>query len=146
VKIEPAKLSDAPALAKVLADWRDETDWMPNLHTTFEDIRFLRGLIQDHEVSVLRNWFRRAMGFMAVKNNIIHSLYLAPSARRKGFGRAMLEHAKATTNCLELWAFQANDAAIRFYIREGFQEVERTDGAGNDEKLPDIRMMWERSV
>ena len=43
---------------------------------------------------------------------------------------------------LTLWTFQANDGARRFYAREGFREVEFTDGAGNAEKLPDVRLEW----
>ena len=32
-----------------------------------------------------------------------------------------------------------------FYVREGFTEVELTDGAGNDEGLPDVRLVWHRN-
>jgi GNAT superfamily N-acetyltransferase len=49
---------------------------------------------------------------------------------------------KAREPRLVLWTFQANSAAIAFYLREGFVEIERTDGAGNEEGLPDVRMIW----
>ena len=32
--------------------------------------------------------------------------------------------------------------ARRFYARHGLVELERTDGSGNEEKAPDIRMAW----
>jgi len=34
------------------------------------------------------------------------------------------------------------DEARRFYGREGFVEVEHTDGAGNEEGEPDVRLEW----
>ena len=49
---------------------------------------------------------------------------------------------KARAGRLWLWTFQANLGAQRFYLREGFAEVRRTDGAGNDEGLPDIQYHW----
>ena len=44
---------------------------------------------------------------------------------------------------LELWTFQANHGALRFYVREGFTEGQRTDCA-NDEGLADVNLVWER--
>jgi ribosomal protein S18 acetylase RimI-like enzyme len=40
---------------------------------------------------------------------------------------------------LQLWTFQTNGAARRFYERHGFEAVELTDGAGNEEHWPDVR-------
>jgi hypothetical protein len=35
-----------------------------------------------------------------------------------------------------------NVKARRFYERRGFAVVEMTDGRGNEEKEPDIRLVW----
>ena len=43
---------------------------------------------------------------------------------------------------LQLWTFQADGPARRFYLRHGFTEVERTDGSGNEEHEPDVRYTW----
>ncbi|MGZ4725707.1 MAG: GNAT family N-acetyltransferase, partial [Ilumatobacteraceae bacterium] len=40
---------------------------------------------------------------------------------------------------LQLWAFQSNTRARRFYERHGFVAVEFTDGHRNDERWPDVR-------
>jgi hypothetical protein len=37
---------------------------------------------------------------------------------------------------------QVSQGAQRFYLRHGFVEVERTDGAGNEEHAPDIQYGW----
>ncbi len=41
-----------------------------------------------------------------------------------------------------LWVFQSNTGARRFYERHGLVELEHTDGSGNEEKSPDLRMAW----
>ena len=43
---------------------------------------------------------------------------------------------------LELWTFQINATAQRFYERHGFVAVDRTDGSANEEREPDIRYRW----
>ncbi len=83
-------------------------------------------------------------GFLAREGEEVLALYLAPEARGRGVGKALLDAAKAGRERLTLWAFQRNAAALRFYAREGFAEVERTDGAGNEAGLPDVRLVWER--
>ena len=41
-----------------------------------------------------------------------------------------------------LWVFESNAPARDFYRSRGCIELERTDGAGNEEKAPDIRVAW----
>jgi GNAT superfamily N-acetyltransferase len=83
-------------------------------------------------------------GFLARERDEVLALYLAPEVRGRGVGKALLDAAKERRERLTLWVFQRNAGALRFYAREGFAEVERTDGARNDERLPDVRMVWER--
>ena len=139
--IRPATPADAPSLGKVLGDWVRETGWMPVLHTFDEDQGFLANLIEEAEV-----WCdEAATGFIARRDETIPALYLAPAARGQGLGTALLSQAKQDRDHLTLWTFEANHPARRFYGRHGFTEAERTDGARNDERLPDIRMGWSRT-
>lgn len=144
MKIIQATRKHSGILAKILSDWKDEMDWLPDLHTRSEDQRFLNYLIDSHNVTIAKNW-RGVLGFLARDKESVHSLYLAQAARGRGIGKMLLDDAKQKVARLELWAFQQNTRAIAFYTREGFTEVERTDGAGNDEKLPDVRMVWNKS-
>ncbi|HEY1625475.1 MAG TPA: MmcQ/YjbR family DNA-binding protein [Streptosporangiaceae bacterium] len=43
---------------------------------------------------------------------------------------------------LQLWTFESNVRARRFYARHGFTVEERTDGSGNEERAPDMRYVW----
>ena len=143
MKIVPATPKDAAPLARILKGWIVETDWMPKLHTPDEDRRFLSHLITTQEVTTLRNW-RGVQGFLARDAEVVHALYLAPKVRGQGWGKVLLDQAKSRQGRLTLWTFQQNERARAFYAREGFVEVEFTDGQGNDEKLPDLRLEWQR--
>jgi hypothetical protein len=56
----------------------------------------------------------------------------------------LLQHLQGAHEVLTLGTFQAKTAAQDFYVTHGFEEQERTDGTGNDEGLPDIRLQWRK--
>lgn len=143
VDLTEATPRDAVALARILGDWLRGTGWIPVLHNRAEDIGFVQRMIASHRVLVARD-AAKALGFIAIRQGDIAGFYVADGARGKGIGKALLDAVKADEPRLALWTFQANTGAISFYLREGFIEVERTDGAGNEEKLPDVRMIWRR--
>lgn len=145
VVIQNAVPSDAGPLAAILSDWIDATGWLPRLHTRDEDRGFVAGLIAAHEVLVARE-SGRAVGFLVRDGDAIPALYLAECARGRGIGARLLTAAKAGQDRLTLWTFVANEGAQRFYRREGFVEAERTDGAGNEAGLPDVRLEWTRGA
>ena len=134
-----ARPEDAAALAAILSDWIDATPWMPRLHSRDEDRAFVAELIARCDVTLAGEV---PCGFVARDGDEIPALYVAAFARGRGIGRRLLDRAKATRRRLSLWTFQANTGARRFYARAGFREIERTDGAGNDERLRDVRLEW----
>ena len=68
----------------------------------------------------------------------------SPRRRARGLGLQLLEKAKEAYAELSLWTFQQNLRARRFYERHGFVAVTETDGADNEEKLPDVLYRWRR--
>jgi 8-oxo-dGTP pyrophosphatase MutT (NUDIX family)/GNAT superfamily N-acetyltransferase len=73
----------------------------------------------------------------------IEHLYLDPSWVGRGLGDRFIEVAKRRCpDGVQLWAFQSNDRARRFYERHGFLAESFTDGAGNEERTPDVRYRW----
>ncbi|ARZ68395.1 hypothetical protein SMD11_2747 [Streptomyces albireticuli] len=73
----------------------------------------------------------------------VDQLYLSPDWRGRGLGARFLSLAKERFPAgLELWTFQVNTPAHRFYERHGFTAAERTDGSGNEEREPDVRYVW----
>nr|WP_237212549.1 GNAT family N-acetyltransferase [Ruegeria lacuscaerulensis] len=120
-----------------------DNDWMPELHSCAETIAFCGWMIDQGWVTVAET-NTGVVGFLALKGDEIHSLYLTPSECGQGIGQRLLDQAKSRQAQLSLFAFQANHGACRFYEHNGFAEVARSDGAENDENLPDIKYVWQR--
>jgi len=135
-----ARAADASEVAAILHGRMRDTPWLPPLYSSGDTFDFAQIMIACGWVTVARA--PRIEGFLALEDGFIHALYVKKPGQ--GVGRALLDNAKSTAQSLSLWVFQRNDPAQRFYIREGFHEVRRTDGAGNDEKLPDILFEWNR--
>jgi len=83
------------------------------------------------------------VGWVDVPKDWVDQLYCRRGFTGKGIGVQLLNFAKQMSPTgLQLWTFQVNTGARRFYAREGFVEVELTDGRANEEKQPDVRMEW----
>ena len=140
--LRPATPTDAGAVGAILSEFVDDTPWMPRIHTRAEDLAHAGDLIARGWVTVAET--DGVQGFLARDGEDIQALYLTAPARGQGIGRALIEDAKARSPRLMLWTFVANEGARRFYDTHGFREVTRTTG-DNDEGLPDIRLLWERT-
>jgi chorismate mutase len=83
------------------------------------------------------------VGVLLLEEDWVHSLYVAPDRTGEGIGTVLLDLAKSLRpRRLGLWVFETNEGARRFYARNGFVEVRRTDGSDNEEHQPDIEMAW----
>ncbi|HLQ18560.1 MAG TPA: GNAT family N-acetyltransferase [Tabrizicola sp.] len=143
--ISDADRADVGGLARIMGDWVRETPWMPVLHTPEKDENFVAGLLGSHKLPVARRGTER-LGFLARQGGQVQALHVAAGSRGLGLGKALRDEVKLGEPIVELWTFQANDRAVAFYTREGFREATRTDGRGNDERLPDIRLIWRRAA
>lgn len=141
--LRPARPTDAGTVGAILSQFIDETPWMPRIHTRAEDLHHAGVMIDRGWVTVAENTTAVA-GFAARDGADVNALYVRADYRNHGCGAALLGAMQKSQAHLTLWTFQANLGAQRFYQRHGFSEVERTDGAGNDEGLPDIRLVWKR--
>ena len=142
VAIRPATPADAPACAAILNAWIDETPWMPRVHPHEDVDRHYREFVfQKRKVTVAED--DALSGYLALdkEEGFITSFFLKAEARGAGVGKRLLDDAKAGAEMLQLWTFAANEGARRFYLREGFAEVDRSDG-DNEEGLPDILYRW----
>ncbi|MBR0798266.1 GNAT family N-acetyltransferase [Bradyrhizobium jicamae] len=119
--------------------------WLAGLHTPDEDRWFYR----ERMFATCMLWGAFAAdvmtGVIAFHDDWIEQLYVLPSAQHHGIGGALLEVAKRHSDRLQLWTFQRNAAARRFYEARGFLLAEETDGDRNEEQEPDARYLWTRN-
>lgn len=80
--------------------------------------------------------------FIAFTPDWVEHLYVHPERQGAGLGDALLAKAKAGSGDLQLWTFQGNAQARRFYEACGFVVEEETDGSRNMEREPDVRYRW----
>ena len=137
-------LAEMDAAAEILrAAFDAALPHLAGIHTPAEDRWFFRQVL--YPAGPVWGAFRQGTlaGIMATRTGWIEQLYVAPEEQGRGCGQALLRVAMADGAPLELWTFQCNGRARRFYERLGFRAVEFTDGARNQEKEPDVRYRWE---
>ena len=144
-RLRAARPLDAGDMGDILHGVQHEFDWMPHLHSGAETIAHCATMIDLGWVTVAERQ-GRVIGFLARHGEEICALYLAPAGRGDGVAEQLMAEAKARSDRLWLKVLAANGRAHRFYLREGFAEVARGDGAGNDENLPDITMVWPKEA
>ncbi|KEJ88208.1 GNAT family N-acetyltransferase [Sulfitobacter donghicola] len=145
VMIRPARTLDAGKLADIMSEANSRLTWLPKLYSGAEEIMLIGDMIE-------AGWVRTAYldeelaGFIARKGTEIHALYLRPHLQGRGVARKLIVDAQRNAKKLGLWSYEENERASRFYGKAGFAEVSRTDGSGNDARLPDIRFEWLREA
>jgi GNAT superfamily N-acetyltransferase len=144
--VDRLTLADMDDAARVMRTAFDERlPWLVGLHTPDED----RGYFREQVFVRCQIWGAIAetglAGIIACRKDWIDQLYILPESQARGAGGALLNVAKSTFDYLQLWTFQKNAGARRFYERRGFLPVEETDGSRNEEREPDVRYEWRSS-
>jgi ribosomal protein S18 acetylase RimI-like enzyme len=149
IEIRPATIDDAEAVGDVwLASFR-ATYPFPHAHTDDE----VRAWLRDTHVATGTTWVavdgERVVALMILRAGEgrslgeLDQLYVQPDRLGEGIGRRLLELAKSRSpSGLELYTFQVNDRARRFYERNGFVAEAFGDGSHNEERQPDVRYAW----
>jgi GNAT superfamily N-acetyltransferase len=138
-----ASATDAEVVASIhLAAFR-ATYAFPLAHPDDE----VRAWVADHLLPETETWVAELHGevvaFCSLRDGWVEHLYVRPGHTGRAIGSRLIELAKQRAPAgLQLWTFQVNAGARRFYERHGFRAVEMTDGAGNEERQPDVRYAW----
>lgn len=143
--LRPAETDDLGQVADLfLASRSGASGAMPPITAPWDVVR---GHIEAWDLTVRNVWLAEdalgLAGFATLTGAWLESLYVAPERQGTGVGTALLELAKALRpDGFGLWVFASNAPARGFYRRHGLIELEHTDGSGNAERQPDIRMVW----
>ena len=134
--------ADVPAIAALFRRVRvANLPYLPDLHTPEEDRAYFGDLIGRDTVWLAENG-GAILGFIGYRAGWVDHLYVDLGRQGQGLGTALLEKAMAKEPELQLWVFQKNVAARRFYERRGFRLAKETDGAANEEREPDVLLAW----
>ncbi|MDF1603085.1 GNAT family N-acetyltransferase [Nocardioides sp. YIM 152315] len=144
--LRPAGAEDAAAMADLYSAARvAAVPQMPSaMHTNAEDRHWMAGQLarDDHEGWVAER-DAAIVGYALLSPTWLDHLFVHPEHLGSGIGSVLLDVVKSVRpDGFALWVFESNAGARRFYLRHGLVELERTDGSGNEEKAPDVRMAW----
>lgn len=146
--VRPATSADLPEIAELY--WAVRTAAVPAMPPVAgsreEVLAFVRGWAvdepSDREVWLAEDGIGLA-GYAVVTGAWLDALYVDPDRQGTGIGSALLELVKARRpSGFGLWVFVSNVPARAFYLRHGLIELETTDGRDNQERSPDVRMVW----
>jgi GNAT superfamily N-acetyltransferase len=140
--IRRADIEDADTVATLFLAARAQMRYLPPVHTEAETREWIRDtLLATREVWVAVE--DQVVGFAALGDRLLEHLYVHPAEQSRGVGARLLALAKERRpSGLQLWVYQRNEGARRFYERHGFTVVRLTDGAGNEDREPDALYEW----
>jgi GNAT superfamily N-acetyltransferase len=142
IAVRRATVQDAAEVAEVFLGSFHATYAFPLAHTDDE----VRGWIRDRLIPNDEVWVivedGRILGMLALAPGWLEQLYVAPDRLGEGLGVRLVAVAKERQpDGLQLWTFQVNARARRFYESHGFVAVEETEDR-NEERQPDVRYVW----
>ena len=143
--LRPATAADLPALAEIHLAARRAADeaFPPGVHADDE----VRAWVGGWDLSAYDVWLaaigEQVAGYARCTPTWLDDLYVHPDHQGSGVGTALFDLVTTLRpRGFCLWVFESNAPARAFYRSRGCLELERTDGAGNEERSPDIRVAW----
>lgn len=145
--LRPAEPDDLPGVAELF--WATRAAAVPAMPPVVQDRGEVRAWVTgwslgpgEREVWIAEDGLGLS-GFATVHRDWLEALYVEPGRQGGGIGSALLEVVMGVRpRGFGLWVFASNGPARGFYRRHGLIELEHTDGSGNDEHAPDVRMAW----
>lgn len=142
--VRPLEAGDCDAAADVWWRSRAAAAGMPApVHTETEVRRWFAEVLLPDGQTWVADGDGSLVGVLVLDGDDLDQLYVVPGSTGAGIGSMLVDLAKSLRpDGLALWVFQTNESARAFYRRRGFAEVRRTDGSSNEERTPDVRMVW----
>ncbi|MGO1767636.1 acetyltransferase [Advenella sp. S44] len=149
MKLRPALRSEFENITKVWeASVRATHDFL-----SAQDVLELRGQILNDwlpslAVTVFTDESDAILGFSGVADEKLEMLFVAPSARGRGVGRALLNHAVSEMSIRLLDVNEQNGQAVGFYRHAGFESFGRSpvDGQGRPYPLLHMRLVSSKNL
>ena len=143
VTLRPAREDDADEVAAVHLAARRHAPMPPPVHTDDEVRHWLASRLGGEDEVWVAEADGAVVAYARLTPTWLDDLYVTPDHAREGIGSALLDLAMSLRpDGFCLWVFECNTPARAFYSRHGLVTLERTDGDGNEEKSPDLRLAW----
>ena len=143
--VRPATNSDAQAIASLWIRSRQASiPAIPKpIHSEGEIQRWVSDVLLPGGGTWLVESDDEVIAMMTLRDGWIDQLYVDPKYVGQGRGSSLMAHAKLLRpEGLDLWTFQSNVRARRFYETHGFRPVSETTG-DNEEGAPDVHYHWD---
>jgi GNAT superfamily N-acetyltransferase len=136
---------DADAIAEPFFASHRLLTFLPMLHPIERYRRFVASvLLKECVVTVIED-DTGIISFLALQSEEVRQFYTRLDRIGRGAGTQLIEAVKSSgVAALELWCFQANARARRFYKARGLRAIGFPDGADNEEWVPDVRYRWDQ--
>jgi GNAT superfamily N-acetyltransferase len=145
VLVRLARRPEAEAVGELMWQVREQNvgPIPPQLHSLEETRVWMRDVMfPTREAWVAESAGRLVALLLLRPPDWLDQLYIDAHHTGQGLGSRLVAVAKDRyPNGLQLWTFQSNVRARRFYERHGFVPVQWTDG-DNEEGAPDVRYQW----
>jgi len=128
-RVRPFEEKDRHAVATIYRQCRAEATWLPAAGMEPDFARDTEGEVLLVAVGI----DDQPEGFVSVwePEAFIHHLYVRSGSRKKGIGTQLLESLRSRLRKpWKLKCVRANDAALAFYLRQGWLEI--SSGVGED--------------
>jgi GNAT superfamily N-acetyltransferase len=144
IVLRRAEQADADGIADVWLSAFAATYDFPPAHGDDQVRAWIRSdLLADTETWIAVDPDGTLVGFMSLTDEMVDQLYLRPGSTGLGTGSRLIALAKSRRPTgLDLYTFQVNAGARRFYERHGFAAIWFGDGSANEERQPDLRYHW----
>jgi len=140
--LRPATEADARAIADVHLASRHAAAMPASVHEDRDAYPWIERQLRENDAWVAEV-DGEIVGYAVITPTWLDNLFVLPDHAGRGVGSALLDLTKAQRpDGFCLWVFEMNTPARGFYEHHGLVELERTDGSGNEEKAPDVRMAW----
>lgn len=131
-------------LSAVMSLWLESNlsvhNYIPAIYWwhNFDDVK---DELKKSEVYIYRQ-ADEVLGFVGLQEDYLAGIFVDENHRGKGIGQQLLNKAKDQHPQLTLHVYQKNQGAIDFYLREGFQKVEKQMNTATEET--EWLMKWEK--
>jgi GNAT superfamily N-acetyltransferase len=139
---------DSKALALVHSTaMKAAMPWLPAIHDLAETRDWMANEVLAKTQVCVADCDGAICGYASVSQGWLNHLYVSTEQQGQGVGSQLLEWTKQRSpSGFRFWTFQRNARARAFYEARGCRSVLFTDGAANEERMPDVMYFWKPSV